>query len=60
MCLCNLAGQRAILQKDRKQQKTKAQAQEIVNAAIITYNNNLTDDTLPDRPAIVQGDITLE
>ena len=40
--------------------KTKAQAQEIVNAAIITYNNNLTDDTLPDRPAIVQGDITLE
>jgi hypothetical protein len=40
--------------------KTKAEAQEIVNAGIITYNNNLTDDTLPDRPAIVQGDITLE
>ena len=40
--------------------KTKAQAQEMVNAGVIAYNNNLTDDTLPDRPAIVQGDITLE
>ena len=32
----------------------------MVIAGVIAYNNNLTDDTLPDRPAIVQGDITLE
>ena len=30
------------------------------NCRVIAYNNNLTDDTLSDRPAIVQGDITLE
>ena len=40
--------------------KTKAEAQNIVDAGIITYNNNTTDNTLDDRPAIVQGDITLE
>ena len=40
--------------------KTKAQAQELVNAGIITINNLLADDTLEGRPAIVQEDITLE
>ena len=40
--------------------KTKAEAQNIVDAGIITYNNNTTDNTIDDRPAIVQGDITLE
>tara|TARA_R100001163_G_C5003264_1_gene151648 strand:+ start:485 stop:775 length:291 start_codon:yes stop_codon:yes gene_type:complete len=40
--------------------KTKAQAQELVNAGIITINNLLANDELEDRPAIVQEDITLE
>lgn len=40
--------------------KTKAEAQELVNAGIITINNFLADDTLDGRPAITQGAITLE
>jgi len=40
--------------------KTKEQAQELVNAGIITLNKSLEDDTLDDRPAIEQGGITLE
>ena len=40
--------------------KTKAEAQELVNAGIITLNNFLADDELDGRPAIEQGAITLE
>ena len=40
--------------------KTKEQAQELVNAGIITLNKFLEDDILDDRPAIEQGAITLE
>ena len=40
--------------------KTKAQAQELVNAGIITINNLLAGDELEGRPAIEQGAITLE
>ena len=38
----------------------KAEAQEIVDAGIISLNNFLADDELEDRPALVQGGITLE
>jgi hypothetical protein len=40
--------------------KTKAQAQELVNAGITTINNLLAGDELEGRPAIEQGGITLE
>lgn len=40
--------------------KTKEQAQELVNAGIITLNKSLEDDILDGRPAIEQGAITLE
>jgi|TARA_A100001515_G_C4482559_1_gene180575 hypothetical protein len=40
--------------------KTKAEAQEIVDAGIISLNNFLADDELEGRPALVQEDITLE
>ena len=40
--------------------KTKTEAQELVNAGIITLNNFLADDELDGRPAIEQGAITLE
>lgn len=40
--------------------KTKAEAQEIVNAGIIELNNLLKGDELEGRPALVQEDVTLE
>ena len=36
------------------------EAQEIVDAGIISLNNFLADDELEGRPALVQGGITLE
>ena len=40
--------------------KTKAEAQEIVDAGITELNNYMADDKLEGRPALVQGAITLE
>ena len=40
--------------------KTREEAQEIVDAVIISLNNFLADDEHEGRPALVQEDITLE
>ena len=39
--------------------KTKAEAQEIVDAGIITLNNSMADENKPSG-RIIEGDITLE